>query len=112
MKRSARPRQQQPKWPWQLPELEPADVYALQAIERGEADTAQQLRFWDFLQRFCGCGRMSFYAGAEDGRRATDFAEGKRFIGDQMRRLARLVPTKVDIHGEPPPMPGQTERGE
>lgn len=97
--------------PWQtgaIPSeaIEHADVYAVQALAEGRAGPAEQARVWAFLQRFCGCGRMSFWPGGEDGRRATDFAEGKRFVGDQLRRIAHLRPSSIPSRGEPPPMPG------
>lgn len=92
--------------------MEDADIYAVQAIAQGIAGEAEQKRFWNFLQAFCGCGRMSFWPGGEDGRRATDFAEGKRWVGDQMRRLSRLKPAEPDSSGEPPAMPGNMTRTE
>lgn len=91
--------------PWKLPEwIEGVDAAAIQAVAAGNANSGQQKLFWDFLQRFCGCGQMSFWPGGDDGRRATDFAEGRRWVGDQLRRI-RNKPIPVDIHDEPPPMP-------
>ncbi len=98
-----------PRQPWQLPDIAVEDVYAVQAIAAGRAGQAEQLRFWAFLQRFTGTGRMTFYPGGEDGRRATDFAEGMRFVGDQMRRLNNLKPAVADSRGPPPAMPGESQ---
>lgn len=101
-----------PTMPWQVGgQPEPADIYAVQALAQGRAGEAEQHRVWAFLQRFCGCGRMTFYPGGEDGRRATDFAEGKRFVGDQLRRFSRMTPVTTDARGAPPPMPGETADG-
>lgn len=99
------PRRPKTQLPWQLPPVEDAEIFAVQAIARGKAGEAEQLRFWAFLQRFCGCDRMSFFPGGEDGRRATDFAEGRRWVGDQLRRISRLTPAEADSRGAPPPMP-------
>lgn len=80
--------------PWQLPAaIVNADIFALQALERGTANAAQQQRAIEFIERrLCATDRMSFYPGGDDGRRATDFAEGKRWVGSQIRRLLKLRP--------------------
>lgn len=109
MKRPVKRPVKAPKWPWQLPPIEDPDIYAIQAFEQGRAGVPEQRRVWAFLQRFCGVDRMTFYPGGEDGRRASDFAEGKRWIGDQLRRLSRLTPTQISSRGEPPPMPAPAE---
>jgi hypothetical protein len=44
----------------------------------------------------CAKPRMTFWAGGEDGRRATDFAEGKRWVGLQLRRIEKLRPDHRD----------------
>lgn len=95
--------------PWQLPLLEDADIYAVQALAKGIAGEAEQLRAWAFIRKLAAADLMSFWPGAEDGRRATDFAEGKRWVADQLRRVSRLRPAEVSSRGEPPPMPGSNE---
>jgi hypothetical protein len=108
------PRSVKPKTllPWQLPPIEDADIFAVQAFARGAAGEAEQLRAWAVIRRIAGADRMSFWPGGEDGRRATDFAEGKRWLADQMRRLSRLKPAEVSSRGEPPPMPGANQENE
>ena len=94
--------------PWVLPVVEDADIFALQALDNGLANPDQQKRAWRFIREIlCGCETMSFWPGAEDGRRGTDFAEGKRWVANQMRRISRLKPGKVDPRGAPPAMPNE-----
>lgn len=90
--RQSRPKSQ-PATPWQFPAIENADIFALQAIAKGIANEGQQRRFWDYLVRtLCETDRMTFWPGGEDGKRATDFAEGKRWVGVQLRRIEKLRP--------------------
>jgi hypothetical protein len=92
----ARPKSQ-PERPWQMPRIADADIFALQAVASGEANAAQQQRAYDYVVRIlCETDRMTFWLneslGAEDGRRATDFAEGKRWVGLQLRRIEKMRP--------------------
>jgi hypothetical protein len=89
----------QPDRPWQLPHIEDHDIFALQAVAKGIGSEAQQRRAYDYIVRIlCETDRMTFWPGAEDGRRATDFAEGKRWVGLQLRRIEKLRPDhRVDI---------------
>lgn len=94
--------------PWVLPVSEDADIFALQALNNGQANPDQQQRVWRFIREtLCGCEIMSFWPGGEDGRRATDFAEGRRWVATQMRRLSRLKPRNINPRGAPPPMPNE-----
>lgn len=61
---------------WEL-----ADASALQALHRGDADAqAQQRALKWIIESGCATYDLSFKPG-EDGRRETDFAEGRRFVG-------------------------------
>lgn len=97
--------------PWQIPlRIENADIFALQALERGTANAAQQKRAIAFIERtLCATDRMSFYPGGDDGRRASDFAEGKRWIGNQLRRLLKLRPDHGGSAMEEGPAPASDE---
>lgn len=98
--------------PWELLEhqVTPGAVYAIQAIAAGTADANQQQLAWTFIREtLCGAETMSFWPGAEDGRRASDFAEGKRWVASQLRRISRLRPRHVDSRGAPPAMPGEPQ---
>jgi hypothetical protein len=85
-----------PERPWQTPRIADADIFALQAVAAGGANAAQQLRAWECVVRIlCETDRMTFWPG-EDGRRATDFAEGKRWVGLQLRRIEKMRPDHRD----------------
>jgi hypothetical protein len=95
-KRPARPKSQ-PSTPWQLPAIDNASVFAIQALARGIANEGQQRQAWDYILRaLCEIDRMTFWPGGDDGRRATDFAEGKRWVGVQLRRIEKLRPQRPD----------------
>ena len=101
----------QAPWPWQIPiGIENADIFALQALERGTANAAQQKRAVAFIEVvLCAADRMSFYPGGEDGKRASDFAEGKRWVGSQLRRLLKLRPDHNGRAMVEPPLPAVDE---
>ena len=74
-------RRPKPFEPWAPPPIELRDVAALKALQRGDATEAQQRHALKFIvERACGTYELSFCPG-EDGRRASDFAEGKRRVG-------------------------------
>lgn len=96
-------RKEQASAPWQLPVTENPDIFALQAVAKGIANESQQKQAWDYITRkLCETDRMSFWPGGDDGRRATDFAEGKRWIGIQLRRIERMRPDMSRKLGLPP----------
>jgi hypothetical protein len=87
----------QPDRPWQMPRIADVDIFALQAVANGDANAAQQQRAYDYVVRIlCETDRMTFWPGADDGRRATDFAEGKRWVGLQLRRIEKMRPDPRD----------------
>lgn len=72
-----------------------ADVAALQAWRRGEATADQQRRSAEFVV-FAISDRdgMSYRPGL-DGGRDTAFAEGRRFVGNQIVKLTNLSLSKI-----------------
>lgn len=79
--------------PWQVVGIEAAEIFALQACAKGIANAGQQQRALAVIQdKICRRRRMSFFPGGHEGDRATIFAEGKRFVGDQIERLLRMRP--------------------
>lgn len=78
--------------PWAPPGYSDQDIWAVRALERGKASESQQLRAWHFIMYITKASEqfadLSFRPG-EEGRRATDFAEGKRFPGLMLRKLLR-----------------------
>ena len=96
----ARPKSQ-PDRPWQMPSIKDADIFALQAVAKGAANNMQQQRAYEYVVRtLCETDRMTFWPGGEDGRRATDFAEGKRWVGLQLRRIEKMRPNHRNESGE------------
>lgn len=89
--------------PWHFPDIEDdAEIYAIQALARGSANEYQQTLAWNFItKRLCETDRMPFWPGGEDGRRATDFAAGKQWVGLQLRKILNLKPKTV--FGNSPP---------
>ncbi len=66
------------------------DASAIQALQRGDATPEQQQRALKWIiENACGTYDMSYRPG-EEGRRDTDFAEGKRFVGSQIVKLLKL----------------------
>ena len=91
----------QPDRPWQMPQIEDADIFALQAVAKGTANNTQQQRAYEYVVRtLCETDRMTFWPGGEDGKRATDFAEGKRWVGVQLRRIEKMRPDHRNESGE------------
>lgn len=76
--------------PWVPPDYEIADVSAIQALVAGTATKEQQRRALDWvINQAAGTYDLSFRPG-DEGRRDTDFAEGRRFVGLQLVKLLKL----------------------
>ena len=77
--------------PWLPPEYEPADVAAIQALARGNASMDQQKRAlaW-FIEKAAGAYEMSYRPGGIEGDRDSAFAEGRRFVGNQVVKMIKL----------------------
>ena len=73
-------------------DLEKAELLAIKQVGAGVANEAQQKKCLEvILYKFCGYYDMSFRPGGEEGQRATDFAEGKRFVASRIQ-AALLAP--------------------
>lgn len=84
-----------PRSAWLPPAYEIADAYALQALERGEADPSMQKRALAWvIQMAAGTYEVSYRSGA-DGDRETAFAEGRRFVGIEIVKLLKLNTAKL-----------------
>lgn len=73
--------------PWFPAHWEPADVSALQALQRGEATPEQQKRALDYMIQIAGTYDLSY---RPDSARDSDFAEGKRWVGLQLVKLLKI----------------------
>jgi len=77
--------------PWVPVPYEAADASAIQALLIGEASPDQQQRALKWIIEVAsGVYDMSFHPGGEEGRRNSDFSEGRRFVGNQVVKLTRL----------------------
>ena len=71
------------------------EVASIQGLANGTATPEMQrhaLRW--IIEIACGYYDLSFRPG-EEGRRETDFAEGKRFVGAQIVKMTRLNLAKL-----------------
>ena len=76
--------------PWKPVSYDIADAGALQALMRGDAtQDQQQLALKFVIENLSGSYEVSYRPG-EEGRRDTDFAEGRRFVGLQIVKLLKL----------------------
>lgn len=93
--RKRRPRAQ-PDWPWRIPAIDDPDIFALQALACGIANDAQQKRAYAFITGpLTEPDKMTFWPGGHEGERATSFAEGKRWVASQLRRIINLRPDTI-----------------
>ena len=76
--------------PWAPAKAELPDTVALQALSNGTADEHQQKRALKWIiEVSAGTYDQQFYPG-DDGRRDTDFALGRRYVGLSIVKELRL----------------------
>ena len=80
-----------PNAPYRPPLLSTTIVYAIKALPEGKATPEQQsaLMRW-LLYEATKFYDLSYRPGGEDGKRDSDFAEGKRFVGSQILRAFNM----------------------
>lgn len=62
---------------------------AIDAWANGTADEEQQkLAYAWVVHTVSQCEGMSFYPGGPEGDRSTSFFEGRRFVGNQIRKMS------------------------
>jgi|32_taG_2_1085360.scaffolds.fasta_scaffold77212_1 hypothetical protein len=67
-----------------------SEAIAVQALNVGEATADQQkLAIKWIVEKACMLYDQSFFPG-EEGRRLTDFSEGRRFVGNEIFRAITL----------------------
>ena len=81
------------KDPLQRPDYLEAEIQALRAVHRGDADERQQRMVLDFLMRAFGTHDISFRPA---GEHLTAFAEGKRFCGTTIVWMLKAAPVRTD----------------
>jgi hypothetical protein len=97
--------------PWEPADYDDQVIYAVRALEKGVANDGQQKLFWAWLQYMTGADDLSFRPG-EGGERATSFAEGKRFVGQQVRKMTSplLNPKPLNVPDPPPALPSRKKQ--
>lgn len=89
-------RKPKPRGPWDVPEFDIADAVAIKALQNGTAEPHQQQRALKWIiEAAAGTYDQTFYPGGEDGRRSTDFAEGRRSVGLRIVHLANASLEKL-----------------
>lgn len=75
------------------PDYEPADIGAIQALARGDASPEAQRRALDWIINAAAATYdQSFHP---DNAQLTSFAEGRRFVGNQIVKLTKLDLSKL-----------------
>lgn len=83
---------------------------ALKAFAEGAANEyQQQLAYRFILEVLCGVDRLSFVPGRENPADLMIWREGRRFVGQQLRRIV-ATPMTDEPEPEPPPPRTITER--
>ncbi len=78
--------------PWETKAPEAMIAAAFGALQNGQASSHQQKVAMNWLIIECCDYYGLSYRPGEDGRRDTDFAEGKRFVGAQVVKMANIKP--------------------
>lgn len=74
----------------------------MQAVMAGTAQPHQQKLFVEMLvYKLCGTYDLEFRPGGEDGRRASDFAAGRRWVGLQLVTMQQIKPSSLLGKTEP-----------
>jgi len=81
--------------PWLPADYEPADIGAMKALAAGTARPDQQQRVLDWIiNKACQTFEPSFRPGGHEGDRLTSFAEGKRYVGNQIIKMTKISVVK------------------
>ena len=79
--------------PWLPAEYEVADVASIKALVAGTATEHQQKRALNWIiEHVCKTYDMSYFPASD---RDTAFAEGKRFVGNQIVKMIKLDIEKI-----------------
>ncbi len=76
--------------PWLFAPFDAADQAALKALRDGTASPHQQQRALGWVLFAAGLYDQTWRPGGTEGQRASDFAQGARHVGLQIRRLMDL----------------------
>ena len=82
-----------PTW---RPDYTEAEAQAIRRLFDGTADARQQRLVFDYWIRSCGTHDRSFRRGGVPADRDGIFAEGKKFMGENLIWMLKSAPTKTD----------------
>lgn len=75
--------------PWFPPQLTKNEARAIKAVWEGVASEPQQKKVIELIiKRFACADDLEFRPDDMGGERASNFASGKRFVGEQVRKWA------------------------
>jgi hypothetical protein len=73
-------------------EYDKATAHAIKAMREGTASASQQKHGMQWIEYVvCDVEGMSFHDNAEGGDRASAFHEGRRFVGNQIRKMSNPI---------------------
>lgn len=82
-------------------EYDEAVIMAVRAFSEGKANDGQQITVWNWLlHAVCQIEGMSYRAGGIEAQRATDFAEGKRYVANQLRKMLNPITLEAERHSK------------
>ena len=81
------------KHPWMPADYDQQVIYAVRALVAGKADAGQQGLVWAWVQYVSGVDDQSY---RPDSERDTAFAEGKRHVGLELRKMLHPAVTPDD----------------
>lgn len=73
-----------PRAPWDKPDYEEHQIHAIRALSQGRASEHQQKMAFETILAMAGTYDLPFVPGGAEGARASDFAAGKMWVGQQM----------------------------
>jgi len=84
-------------FPWTPVSLKKDEARAIAAVARGEGSDIQQKKAISvIISRICAADDMEFRPDDKGGERATVFAGGKRFAGEQIRKWVFATGTMIE----------------
>ena len=87
----------QPEPPWMPVSFKKRDVLAIQQLANGTAGAEDQKHAIKWIvEEAAMYYNQSFFPGGEEGRRNSDFAEGRRHVGEMI-----VLATKMDVSKMP-----------
>lgn len=81
---------------WAVPDYDERVVYAVRALEQGNASEPQQRIIWRWLMYVTEHGGMQYRPGGAEAERETTFALGKAFVGQQLQKMLHPELTPAD----------------